>query len=68
MAVATHSSMSSIMGPTDNVNKEMIKANTTTDNELLPGLDIADQADPKVKSFFVRARSCYADAIGQDVE
>ena len=51
MAVATHSSTSSIMGPKDNTSKEMTKANTTTDNELLPGLDIADQADPKVKGF-----------------
>ena len=49
MSVVTHFSTSSIMGPKDDTSKEMIKANTTTDNELLPGLDIADQADPKVK-------------------
>ena len=52
MAVATHSSTSSIMGPTDDINKGMNKANTTTDNELLPGLDTVDQEDPKVKGSF----------------
>ena len=37
------------MGPKDDTSKEMIKANTTTDNELLPGLGTADHEDPKVK-------------------
>ena len=49
MSVVAQSSTSSTMGPEDDTSKEMIKANITTDNELLPGLDTVDQEDPKVK-------------------
>ena len=49
MSVVTHFSTSSIMGPKHDTSNDMTKANTMTDNELLPGLDIAHYADPKVK-------------------
>ena len=39
------------MGPKHDTSNDMTKTNTMTDNELLPGLDIAHYADPKVKGW-----------------
>ena len=39
------------MGPKHDTSNDMTKTNTMTDNELLPGLDIAHHADPKVKGW-----------------
>ena len=39
------------MGPKHDTINDTTKTNTMTDNELLPGLDIAHHADPKVKGW-----------------
>ena len=43
------------MGPKHDISDDVIKKNNMTDNELLPGLDIAHHADPKVKGW----EACY---------
>ena len=42
---------SSIMGPKHDTRDDMNKTNINTDNELLPGLNIAHHADPEAKGW-----------------
>ena len=49
MSVVSLDPTSSNMGPKHDTSDDMDKTNTMTDNELLPGLNIAHHADPEVK-------------------
>ena len=49
MSTVSLDPMSSIMGPKHDTRDDMNKTNINTDNELLPGLNIAHLADPEAK-------------------
>ena len=51
MSTVSLDPMSSIMGPKHDTRDDMNKTNINTDNELLPGLNIAHLADPEAKGW-----------------